>query len=117
MWIAETKARPFAFIQDYDVRAWSPHHFDYLPAGSRGMDVYIGEPEMLGLGHGSRFVRQHVDHLFSLGAPAVGIDPHPDNAAARRAFEKAGFTVASGPLDTRWSRAILMDRRTEGPLR
>ena len=110
MWIAEFEGRPFAFIQDYDIRAWSPHHFDYLPPGSRGMDVYIGEPAMLGSGHGSRLVRQHVDRLFTLGSPAVGIDPHPDNAAALRAFEKAGFSITSGPLDTRWSRGILMHR-------
>jgi aminoglycoside 6'-N-acetyltransferase len=110
-WIVELAAKPFAFIQDYRVDDWPPHHFDYLPPGSRGMDVYIGEADMLGLGHGSRLVRQHADRLFALGAPAVGIDPHPDNAAARRAFEKAGFTVAGGPLQTRWSLAILMDRR------
>jgi hypothetical protein len=30
---------------------------------------------------------------------------------ARRAFEKAGFTAVSGPVDTAWSRAILMARR------
>ncbi len=77
MWIAEFEGRPFAFIQDYDVRAWSPHHFDYLPPSSRGMDVYIGELAMLGVGHGSRLLRQHVDRLFMAGAPAVGIDPHP----------------------------------------
>ncbi len=111
LWIAELAGRPFAFIQDYDVHAWTPHPFDYLPPGSRGLDVYIGEPELVGLGHGSRLVRQHVDHLFGLGAPAVGIDPHPDNTAAHRAFAKAGFAVASGPLDTPWGRAILMDRR------
>lgn len=110
MWIVENGGAPFAFIQDYAVADWSPHHFDYLPPGARGMDVYIGEADMLGLGHGARMVEQHVEHLFSQGIPAVGIDPHPDNAPARRAFEKAGFTVSGGPLDTRWSRAILMDR-------
>jgi hypothetical protein len=34
MWIAEYKHRPFAFIQDYAVKDWLPHHFDYLPADS-----------------------------------------------------------------------------------
>ncbi len=110
MWIAELEHRPFAFIQDCAIADWLPHHFDYLPSGSRGIDLYIGEPALLGLGHGSALVRQHVDHLFSQGVPAVGIDPHPDNSAARRAFEKAGFKAAGGPVETRWSRAILMDR-------
>lgn len=74
------------------------------------MDVYIGEPDLIWMGHGSAVVRQHADHLMSRGAPAVGVDPHPDNHAARRALEKAGFAVAGGPVETRWSRAILMDR-------
>ena len=110
MWVAEFERRPFAFIQDYAVADWSPHHFDYLPAGSRGMDIYIGEAELLGVGHGSRLVRQHVETLFERGAPAVGIDPHPDNVAARRAFEAAGFDVRSGPRETPWGRVLLMDR-------
>ena len=108
--MAELGSRPFAFIQDYGVSDWSLHHFDFLPAGSRGIDMYIGEANMLGVGHGSRLLRQHVDHLLRLQVPAVGIDPHPDNQAAMRAFEKAGFTIVSGSLDTRWGRAILMTR-------
>jgi aminoglycoside 6'-N-acetyltransferase len=113
MWVAELDRRPFAFIQDYAVADWSPHHFDYLPAGSRGMDIYIGEADLLGLGHGSRLVRQHVESLFERGAPAVGIDPHPDNVNARRAFERAGFRFRSGPSATPWGRVILMDRFAE----
>ena len=111
MWIVEQDGRPFAFIQDYDVHGWDPHPFSYLPKGSRGMDLYIGEADMVGRGHGSRFLRQHVEHLFSQGVPAAGADPHPQNIRARRAYEKAGFSVVSDPLDTPWGHAILMDRR------
>ncbi len=110
MWIAEQGSRPFAFIQDYAISDWSPHHFDFLPPGSRGVDMYIGEPDMLGVGHGSRLLRQHADHLLDRGAPALGVDPHPDNLAAVRAFERAGFGIVGGPLDTRWGRAVLMTR-------
>lgn len=115
-WIAEIAGRPFAFIQDYAVSDWPPHHFDDLPAGSRGLDVFIGETDLIGCGHGSALLRQHVDSLFRQGAPAVGIDPHPDNLAARRAFEKAGFTFARGPIETRWNRAVLMHRGRPGPI-
>ncbi|MET3692398.1 GNAT family N-acetyltransferase [Methylobacterium goesingense] len=110
MWIAADTERPLAFIQDYAVANWSPHHFDYLPNGSRGMDVYIGEEGALGRGHGARIVRQHVDCLFSLSVPAVGIDPHPDNERARKSFARAGFVVSGEPLVTRWGQAILMHR-------
>jgi aminoglycoside 6'-N-acetyltransferase len=110
-WIVELNGRPFAFIQDYRIHAWPDHPFAFLPQGSRGMDTFIGEPALLGQGHGARFVRQHVDRMFRDGAPAAGIDPHPDNAPARRAFEKAGFATVGGPLETDWGRAILMERR------
>lgn len=114
MWIVEAGGEPFGFIQDYDVHAWPDHHFGYLPAPSRGMDVYIGEPGFIGRGHGAALIRQHVDELFAGGVRAVGIDPNPDNLAALRAFQKAGFVAVSGPVETQWGRAILMDRWASG---
>jgi aminoglycoside 6'-N-acetyltransferase len=116
MWIVEivtpgSPPRPFAFAQDYACHAWDPHPFSYLPPGSRGVDLYIGEPAMLGCGHGSALLRQHCDRLLAAGVPAIGTDPHPDNLRARRAYEKAGFAVMSGPVETRWGRAVLMERR------
>ena len=110
LWIVEQDGRPFAFIQDYRVHAWDPHPFRYLPAGARGFDLFIGEPDMLGAGHGPRFLRQHVEALFGRGIPAVGVDPHPDNLRAQRAFAAAGFALASGPVETPWGRAVLMHR-------
>jgi aminoglycoside 6'-N-acetyltransferase len=110
MWLVEQDGRPFAFIQDYAVHDWDPHPFSYLPPGARGLDLFIGEPDMVGRGHGSRFLRQHVEWLFGQGVPAAGAHPHPDNLRARRAYEKADFAVVSGPVDTPWGRAVLMDR-------
>ena len=110
MWIVEHEGRAFAFAQDYAIHAWEDHHFAHLPPGSRGIDQYIGEADMIGRGHGSFFVRAHAERLFAAGAPAIGTDPHPDNARAIRAYEKAGFAIAGGPLDTRWGRAVLMER-------
>jgi aminoglycoside 6'-N-acetyltransferase len=116
LWIVEyladgAPARAFAYAQDYSPHDWPDHPFAYLPPGSRGIDQYIGEPDMLDQGHGTAFVRAHLDRLFTAGAPAVGTDPHPDNARAIRAYEKAGFVRASEPLDTRWGRAVLMECR------
>jgi aminoglycoside 6'-N-acetyltransferase len=48
--------------------------------------------------------------LFSAGAPAIGTDPHPENGRAIRAYKHAGFTIVGGPLDTRWGRAVLLER-------
>ncbi len=64
---------------------------------------------MLDRGHGSALLRRQCGRLFAAGAPAIGTDPHPDNHRARRAYEKAGFMAVSGPVETPWGRAILME--------
>jgi aminoglycoside 6'-N-acetyltransferase len=107
MWIVSFDGRPFAYLQDYAPHAWDGHHFASLPAGSRGIDQFIGEPEMIGRGHGTGLIRAHVERLFAEGAPAVGTDPDPDNARAIRAYEKAGFTRGE-VQDTAWGRCLLM---------
>lgn len=109
MSIVSLDGSPFAFVQDYDVHGWSPHPFSHLPPGSRGIDLYIGEEHMIGAGHGTAFVRQLLDRLFAGGCPAVGADPHPENLRAQRAFRKAGFVQTSGPVETPWGRAVLME--------
>ncbi|MEA3003612.1 MAG: aminoglycoside 6-N-acetyltransferase [Sphingomonadales bacterium] len=118
LWIVEHAVpglapRPFAYAQDYDPHSWDPHPFSHLPPGSRGIDQYIGEPDMVDRGHGSAFVRLHCETLFAAGAPAIGTDPNPDNGRAIRAYQKAGFAAVSGPVETRWGRSILMERRRE----
>jgi aminoglycoside 6'-N-acetyltransferase len=115
MWIVAHQGRDFAYAQDYPPAGWDDHPFAHLPPGARGIDQYIGESDMLGRGHGSAFVRQHCARLFAAGAPAIGTDPHPDNLRAIRAYEKAGFVIASAPLDTRWGRAVLMENWNRPP--
>ncbi len=109
-WIVELDGRALAYAQDYDPHAWPGHPFAHLPAHARGIDQSIGPAKLLGRGHGSAFVSFHCDRLFSAGAPAVGTDPHPGNKRAIRAYEKAGFAVASGPVGIPSGRALLMER-------
>ena len=110
MWIVSHGGRPFAYIQDYDPLAWSLHHLSDLPPGSRGIDQFIGEPDMLGRGHGSAFIRAHAHRLLADGAPAIGTDPDPLNARAIRAYEKAGFTPTRETLDWEGEPTLLMVR-------
>ncbi len=91
LWIVERDERPFAFMQDDDVHGWTPHHLGGLPPGSRGVDQFIGEPDMLGRGHGAAFIAQRLRTLFEDGAPSVGTGPHPDNARAIAVYRKLGF--------------------------
>ena len=111
MWIVSHEGRPFAYIQDYDPRSWDMHHLGDLPPGSRGIDQFIGEADMLGCGHGSAFICAFVEGLLSDGTPRVLTDPDPANARAVRAYEKAGFR-RQREVDTPDGRALLMIRDT-----
>ena len=110
MWLVSADGVPFAYVQDYDVHAEPGHHFGHLPPGSRGIDLFVGPPEMLGRGLGTRLIARHMERLHAAGAPAVAVDPHPDNARAIRVYARLGFR-ASGPAEeTRWGRVLPMVR-------
>ncbi|WP_415919806.1 GNAT family N-acetyltransferase [Tateyamaria sp. SN6-1] len=112
-WIVSQDDRPFAYMQDYDVHGWADHHFAHLPAGSRGIDQYIGVADMLGAGHGPGFMNQHLHTLFAKGAPVIATDPHPENARAIAAYRKCGFAPAGPPQDTPWGRILPMTTQRE----
>jgi aminoglycoside 6'-N-acetyltransferase len=116
MWIVSYRERPFAYVQDYEPGAWALHHLADLPPGSRGIDQFIGEPDMLNQGHGSAFIRAHADALLAAGAPSVGTDPDPSNARAIRAYEKAGFGALRETVDTEGHGVLLMVRHAATPV-
>lgn len=89
--IVAVDGRDFAYAQHCEVHAWPDSPFADLPPGSRAIDPFIGEPELLGRGHGSAFLRLICEDLIRAGAPAIGIDPDVDNHRARQAYRKAGF--------------------------
>ena len=101
------EGEPFAYIQDYDIHAWKDHHLSFLPKGSRGLDTFIGRPDMIGTGHGTAYIQLHVDKLFKNGAPAIGIDPDPKNAKAIRAYEKVGFQ-RHNIVESKWGTFLTM---------
>lgn len=111
-WIVSYAERPFAFIQDYTVHGWEEHHFAHLPKGSRGIDQYIGDPEMVGVGHGSAFIAMRMQALFDEGAPVIATDPHPDNARAIAVYKKLGFEPFGPPQQTRWGLILPMLAKT-----
>ncbi len=68
---------------------------------------FIGEPDLLGQGHGPAFLRLLCEEMIARGAPFVGIDPVVDNHRARQAYRKAGF-VGEDVVDTVEGPAVLM---------
>jgi aminoglycoside 6'-N-acetyltransferase len=101
--------RPFAYLQCYDPNAWPEGGLGIHPDGTRGIDQFIGEPDMIDCGHGSALIRSFVDNLLNTGTPRVVTDPDPENVRAVRAYEKAGFQKAR-LVDTPDGRALLMVR-------
>jgi orotate phosphoribosyltransferase len=103
----DLEGRPFAFVQSYGDDpppvAWPPQL-----AGTKGIDLLIGEVEQLGRGLGPALIRQFSQGLFTDHAvPRVIADPHRANGRSVRAFEKAGFRN-DGTIDTPWGPAQMM---------
>jgi aminoglycoside 6'-N-acetyltransferase len=99
--------KPIGYQQSYDPHAEADHPYRDQPPGARGIDQFIGEPDLIGCGHGSRFIREFAAGLFARGAPRVVTDPDPANARAVRAYMKAGFRPL-GERDTMFGRVLLM---------
>ena len=82
-----------------------PHETDPC---ALGIDQFIGLPDRLGQGLGTRLVRAFLDVLW--GDPrvtTVQTDPDPENARAIAAYRKAGFREV-GLVETMDGPVLLM---------
>ena len=98
----------FGYIQSYPLSTWN-QGFGSQPPATRGIDQFIGDPDMIGRGYGSGFIRQFVDTLLGQGIPRVVTDPDPENVRAVRAYAKAGFR-SERLIETPDGPALLMVR-------
>lgn len=92
-YIVSHNGRPFAYIQCYDPEA----DYDYWgnnvqESGTYGIDQFIGDPEMIGYGHGINFLKAFVGMVKSTqGVKKIIVDPAPDNMPAIRCYSQVGF--------------------------
>lgn len=91
--IASYDGHPVGYIQRYFTRDhddyWGRQHF---PDDTAGIDLFIGEETLLYRGLGPLLTRAFLrTHVFAGQAGRCLIDPHPENRAAIRAYEKVGF--------------------------
>jgi aminoglycoside 6'-N-acetyltransferase len=91
LYIVLHDGRPIGYQQSWDPHAEPDHPCRDQPQGTRGIDQFIGEPDLVSRGHGSAFIRLFVEQLLHAGAPRVITDPNPRNVRAIRAYMKAGF--------------------------
>jgi aminoglycoside 6'-N-acetyltransferase len=106
--IVSVGGNDFGYIQCCHLTGWNSG-FGEHPNDTRGIDLFIGEPDMTERGHGSRLIRAFVDDRLAQGLPRMVTDPDPENPRAIRAYEKAGF-ARDRLVDTPDGIALLMVR-------
>ncbi|MDP9351632.1 MAG: acetyltransferase [Chloroflexota bacterium] len=88
------EGKPVAYIQSYRIADHPDYgrHIDES-ADAAGVDVFIGEAEYIHQGLGPVFIRKFLREIVfadsRVGSCIIG--PEPENRAAIRAYEKAGF--------------------------
>ncbi len=102
--IIELEGVPVGFIQFY---RWISYAEEAAHVGipfddhAYGLDVFIGEPDRIHRGLGTRVVAMLSDYLIAeRGASSVSLTTAVDNHAAQRCYEKAGFAKFEQLLDT-----------------
>ncbi|MDP9252028.1 MAG: acetyltransferase [Chloroflexota bacterium] len=112
--VIELDGRPLGLIQSYRIDEDAEYAaMVALDRPAIGIDLFIGEPDLIGHGHGPALIRTF---LRSVAFPRYGVDlcaigPARSNVAAIRAYEKAGFRFLKTYLepDTREPEHYLME--------
>ena len=96
VFVIEYHQQPVGWIQWY---RWSNYHEHARQLGaepeSAGIDLAIGEKELIGMGLGSIGIRQFLEQTVFIDPTirAILIDPEEGNLRSLNAFKKAGFTT------------------------
>ena len=81
MFIVSYGDDPIGYQQSYDPHAEADHRLRDQPIGTRGIDQFIGEPDIIGRGHGSAFIRVFVDATVRRRRAARRDRPQPAQCA------------------------------------
>jgi aminoglycoside 6'-N-acetyltransferase len=90
----EYGGRQIGYIQAYRIRDYPDYNrFIGAPDDCAGIDLFIGEPELIGRGIGTRVVKSSLRSIVFADATIMScaIGPETGNRRAIRAYEKAGF--------------------------
>ena len=90
--IAEVDGRPVGVLQIIDPAEEEDHYWGEIAAGHRAIDIWIGEPDFLGQGHGTTMMQMAFERCFRDSAVhSIVIDPLTSNTRAIRFYERLGF--------------------------
>ena len=114
LYVIRLDGRPIGVLQSYRIDD-HPEYASQVALGQPaiGIDLFIGEPELTGRGHGPALIRAF---LRDVAFPRYAVDlcvigPTASNVAAIRAYEKAGFRFLKTYLepDSREQEHYLME--------
>ncbi|MES3037311.1 MAG: GNAT family N-acetyltransferase [Bdellovibrionota bacterium] len=107
--VIEHKNREIGYIQYYDATKVGDGWWLNETSGTFGIDLMIGQPELLGQGIGPQVITEFISFTRKREptVESIIIDPDPNNKIAIRAFEKAGFRTES-EIETPGGPALLM---------
>jgi aminoglycoside 6'-N-acetyltransferase len=92
--IAELDGRALGFVQIIDPAREDSHYWGDIEEDLRAVDLWIGDPDDLGRGHGTMIMRLALERCFANPRVlAVLADPLASNTRAHRFFEKLGFKL------------------------
>ncbi len=94
MFLIEMDGRPIGVIQSYRVQDYPNYvdEFGELDETAFSVDLFIGEPDLVGRGHGTALLREFVRAGFDrYGVDYCVIGPSKRNLPAIRSYEKVGF--------------------------
>ena len=90
--IAQVGGRDIGFMQIMDPARDESKYWGETAPGFRAIDIWIGEEDDLGRGHGTHMMRLALDRCFADAAvKAVLLDPLASNTCAHRFYERLGF--------------------------
>jgi aminoglycoside 6'-N-acetyltransferase len=91
--VAELDGRPIGFIQITDLMRDASRYWGEPQAGFKAIDIWIGEADVRGLGHGRTMMRLALERCFAdPSIHAVLIDPVTTNTDAIAFYPRLGFT-------------------------
>ncbi len=90
--IAELDGRPIGFVQITDLLRDASRYWGEPQSGFMAIDIWIGEPDVRGQGHGRAMMAQAIARCFADPAiHAILIDPLATNSQAIGFYERMGF--------------------------
>ena len=92
VWSAPNEAKAMQMVQIIDPHRETDHYWGDVAENLRAIDIWIGEVEYLGQGHGSVMMATALEFCYSdPDVTGVLIDPLASNARARKFYEQMGF--------------------------